>query len=169
MQKLRLVIITGLPGTGKTTLARELAKRHALPLISKDAIKEPLMDVLGSDAPGSRALSDMSFAIMFSLSKELLAHGASLILEGNFRAGEHEAPLLAALPAQQANIIQVLCRMDEDQRRSILLGRSRDGARHAGHRDAWQMDRVPACDVFLELPGERRSYRVGSRPCEALF
>jgi predicted kinase len=168
MRKFRLIIITGLPGTGKTTLASRLAKHHALPLISKDAIKEPLMDVLGSGAP-SRALSNISFAVMFSMAQELLALGDSLILEGNFRSGEHEAPLLAALPPIRPTIVQVLCSANENERRSRLLQRAGDPARHAGHRDAGQLEPAAACDAFLELPGERLAYRVGSAPCETLF
>ena len=43
----RLLIVNGLPGSGKTTLSRELAPRLGLPLISKDDIKELLFDQLG--------------------------------------------------------------------------------------------------------------------------
>jgi predicted kinase len=168
MRKFRLVIITGLPGTGKTTLARDLARHHALPLICKDTIKEPLMNVLGSGL-SSRALSDISFAVMFALAKELLSLGESLILEGNFRCGEHEAPLLGALPPTPPSIVQVLCRADEAQRRAILRRRSSDPTRHPGHQDARQLQPAPGCDSFLELPGDRHPYQVGSASCENLF
>lgn len=165
MRNFHLVIITGLPGTGKTTLARDMARRRGMPLICKDTVKEPLMDALGADSCRSRELSNISFAVMFSLARELLALGDSLILEGNFRAGEHETTLLAALPPDSPNIIQVLCRADEDERRARILNRTR----HAGHGDAHQLQRVAACDAFLELPGERHLYRVGSDSCETLF
>ena len=126
------------------------------------------MDVLGPDAP-SRALSDSSFAVMFSMARELLALGHSLILEGNFRAREHEAPLLAAFPPIGPTIVQVLCSAHEEERRSRLLQRARDPTRHPGHRDARQLEPVAACDSFLELPGERFTHRVGSELCETLF
>jgi predicted kinase len=165
MRKFGSLIITGLPGTGKSTLAAELARRHRLPLIRKDAIKEPLLDVLVNDGCRSRELSNIAFAVLFSLARELLALGDSLILEGNFRAGEHETPLLAALPAEGPNIVQVLCRAQESERQARILHRTR----HAGHHQVHQLERVAACDAFLQLPGERHLYRVGCETCEISF
>ena len=41
MQSL-LILIYGFSCTGKTTLAKKIAKRYSLPLISRDDIKESL-------------------------------------------------------------------------------------------------------------------------------
>jgi predicted kinase len=45
------VLVTGLPGSGKTSLATPLAAALGLPMLSKDTIKEALWDALG---PGDR-------------------------------------------------------------------------------------------------------------------
>jgi predicted kinase len=46
-----VVLVNGLPGAGKTTLARSLSQRLELPLLSKDTIKEAHADVLGTEPP----------------------------------------------------------------------------------------------------------------------
>jgi len=151
-------VITGLPATGKTTLARALARALAAPLLAKDGIKEPLLDVFGvASRAASRRLSDASFAVLFALAAEQLALVDAVVLEGNFRPGEHE-PDFRALLARHAleSCAQVLCRIPEPLRQARLQARTADSARHSGHRDAaWGAAAALDSDAFLDLPGPR--------------
>ncbi|HEY5101725.1 MAG TPA: AAA family ATPase [Steroidobacteraceae bacterium] len=153
---MNLLLITGLPSTGKTTLARQLALRYRTIVIGKDLIKEPLLNVLGSASAGdSRKLSDASFSVLFALAGELLAAGMNFVLEGNFRPGEHEAMLADA--AAGARFAQVLCRIDEATRLAQLAPRR--SQRHAGHADAERaVIAQRASDGYLALPGERLAF-----------
>lgn len=45
-----VILVNGLPGAGKTTLARALSRRMMLPLFSKDVIKEAHADVVGAES-----------------------------------------------------------------------------------------------------------------------
>jgi 2-phosphoglycerate kinase len=47
MKNPALILVSGAPGTGKTTVANALATRLQIPTVSKDAIKESLFESLG--------------------------------------------------------------------------------------------------------------------------
>jgi predicted kinase len=159
MSQRRVFLVTGLPATGKTTLARALARTLAAPLLSKDAIKEPLLDILGAaDRSASRRLSDASFAVLFELADEYLPLLGTVVMEGNFRPAEHE-PVLQALLARHAPVmcVQVLCRVPEALRQERLVQRATDPARHPGHRDGlWVAQAAVEADGFLDIPGSQR-------------
>jgi len=132
-----LILVTGPPASGKSTLAARLAARYGWLPLAKDTIKESLFAVLGTgDAAWSRALSDASFALQFALAGPLLERGASVMLEGNFRPGEHEAPIGRLLARHAAACAQILVTADAMLRAARLAERARAGARHPGHRDA---------------------------------
>ena len=94
----QLLLLTGAPASGKTQLARRLLERYGACGCSKDEIKELLFDHLGErDAAWSGRLSDASFALLFAFAPRLLSGRRLLVMEGNFRSGEHELALAAVL------------------------------------------------------------------------
>lgn len=49
----RIILVNGLPGSGKTTLATALGTALGVPVISKDAVKEALYEAMPTARPGA--------------------------------------------------------------------------------------------------------------------
>lgn len=131
-----LVVVTGMPSSGKTTVAEGLARRLQLPLIAKDEIKESLYESLGAaDLEASARLGRAAYALIFALAGTALDSGASVIVEGNFF--RHHEPEFAALPEHRP--AQVHCHAPLE----VLVDRYASRARHAGHYDAEKIKELP--------------------------
>lgn len=124
-----LVVVTGMPAAGKSTLAAELSRTLALPLIERDRIKEQLYETLGAgDSEWSSRLGGAAFALLFDHAAALLEAGRSAIVEANFFRGGAE-PEFAALPAHR--VVQIHCSAPLE----LLVERYTSRRRHHGHHD----------------------------------
>ena len=80
-----LIVVTGPPASGKTTLSRRIANDLHLPLISRDGIKEILFDGLGwSDREWSKRLGKVSYELTYYFVQLHIASGQPVIVESNF-------------------------------------------------------------------------------------
>ena len=137
----KLIIITGLPGSGKTSLALALQGKLNLPLISKDAIKETLFDELGySDREWSKKIGKATFSLMDKQINDLLSHGISLIVEANFKPEFDSHKFKQWIDTYTCNAIQIICTADNKILFERFKQRALDGQRHPGHDDINQLD-----------------------------
>jgi len=147
-----LVVVTGMPSSGKTTVAEGLARRLGVPLIAKDEIKESLYDSLGAeDIDSSAMLGGAAYGLIFALAGPMLESGVSLIVEANFFRDQE--PRFAALPEHR--LVQIHCRAPL----AVLVERYANRSRHAGHHDAEKIAELPARfesgrHEALRLPGD---------------
>jgi predicted kinase len=133
---LAVIIVTGAPGTGKTTLARRLASHYGLPLLAKDAIKESLFDSLGcGDRAWSQQLSRASVLLLYALLAELLAADVSCVIESNFWRSLGTLDLAPLVARFQFWPLQVVCHTAPDVLGERLRRRAASGERHPGHHD----------------------------------
>ncbi|GAA4345159.1 GNAT family N-acetyltransferase [Angustibacter luteus] len=134
----RVVLVNGLPGSGKTTLAGALAEELALPLLSKDLVKEAVGDRL---PPGDAARLGGSSSLLGAGSIEavwaLLAGCPSGAVVENWWAREYVDLALTGLHSAGVNpesAVEVWCDVPaavarqryETRTRSVVHGPSLD-------------------------------------------
>lgn len=106
-----LIIITGLPAAGKTTLASALGAQLQLPVVSKDDYKQVLLDLMPEDERLIRnsEAGKAGYFVMLKVAEVLLTAGRSLIMETHFYRGVSELNLLPLAERHQAQVLQIFC------------------------------------------------------------
>jgi len=156
-----LILVNGLPGSGKTTLARELAAALGLPLFSKDAYKEGLWDsarppgAAESSALGRRALEFMWAGIA-------AAPGPAIVESFWFVPRDLEFLRADLRSAGRTAAAELWCALDPATARRRCRDRERHPVHHAAHdddelwsrwvREAGPLGLAPVLQVNTESP-----------------
>lgn len=137
MKKPLVIIVNGLPGTGKTTLAKQLAKDTKLPVFYRDGLYETLYDALDCQTHGRPPLLGAAvFTLLHYVAGSVLAAGQSLIIEGFFGLTEiGTAEFLQLQQAYDFEPFQIQCRTEGRTLLQRLLARAESTERHICHRD----------------------------------
>lgn len=174
MKKPYLFIVTGRPGAGKTTFAKEFARAAFLPVVSRDELKEGYVHTQGRPhkelpAEANRIVTDLFFdTIGF-----LLDGGISLVAEAAFQHPVWSARLTPLLDKARTHVM--ICSPGGDGRAALdrFLQRGlQDGRREYFHGDKGvamaRQGMEPAVSPYEELRLDVPTWRIdtsqGYRP-----
>ena len=130
-----LVVVSGPPGAGKTTIAHLLARRIGCPAICRDEIKEGMVHATGDFVPApSDELALRTLPTFFQVLELLLSAGVTTVAEAAFQDRlwrPHLQPL-----CELADIRIVHCRVTAEAARARILRRQDENPTRRAHTDA---------------------------------
>lgn len=166
-----LVLITGLPGSGKSTMAEVAGSALGAPVLSHDWAMSglrpypELQDAL--DTMGLRGHRGVGWSLLWALARSQLRLGSSVVLDGVARDPNVEGTRLVAREEGARSAVILTSVHDADLHRSRVEGRQRlipdwyelDWDHVARARASW----VPPADVDLVLEAARPVDENGAR------
>lgn len=128
--RVRLVLVGGLPGTGKSTLATALSDRLGWVLLRSDEIRKDL-GRLGHREPGGPGLyrpwmTGATYAELHDRARGLLRRGESVVLDASWADRQQRAVAAAVADQTRSELVQLRCVAPDATARERLERRTGD-------------------------------------------
>jgi predicted kinase len=134
-----LVVVSGPPGSGKTTLAHQLARLVGCPAICRDEIKEGLVHAVGDVGPGrDDDLSRAANQVFFTVLATLLRAGVTTVAEAAFQQRLWHPGLEPLRPLARIRIVH--CAVDPEVALQRSLRRRTQNPNRRAHADPTAAD-----------------------------
>jgi predicted kinase len=126
---LLVVLITGLPGSGKSTMAKVAGQALGAPVLGHDWAMSglrPFPEVQGAlDTMGPRGHRGVGWSLLWALARSQLRLGSSVVLDGVAREPEVEGTRQVALEEGAGSLVVMTSCPDAGLHRSRVEGRQR--------------------------------------------
>lgn len=126
-----LVIVCGLSGSGKSTVAADLATRTGFAHLNSDRTRKALAGLADTARGGpelyTAARNAATYTALHAAAAEALAGGRGVIIDATFQRREHRDRAAAIAAAAGVPLLFVECRADDDEIRRRLAARSARG------------------------------------------
>lgn len=155
----KIIIVSGLPGAGKTTLGRKIARKLGFPFFHKDGIREILFENFSqSQTDDTKSIQAASYDVLYAIAREIVSAGDSAVLESNFEE-QFDTPRFLALQEKfNCTLIQIYCQIDEKVAFNRFKERAQRGDRHPSHSthqtfESFKKSLLDNRQYHLKLPG----------------
>jgi hypothetical protein len=130
-----LILVGGLPGTGKSTLANALGQHAGFRVIRSDVVRKELAGVGGEECRSefgqgiyTAEWTKRTYADCLRQAEELLFHGERVLVDANFREENQRRMFLDAALRLGVPTVFLLCETEPELVRARLAKRSGDAS-----------------------------------------